>query len=50
MDIKNYMWVTVVKFLVLESRQPEPKMVCRKEIMGVQKGLALGSHDVDGAT
>lgn len=50
MNVKNYVWITVIKFLVLESRQPKPKMVCRKEIMGMQKGPALGSHNVDGAT
>lgn len=49
-DIKNYMWITVIKFLVLESRQSKPKTVCRKEMMGVQKGPALGSLNVDGAT
>lgn len=30
-NIKNSVWITVIKFLVLESRQPKPKMVCRKE-------------------
>lgn len=31
MGVNDYVGVTVIKFLVLESRLSKPKMVCRKE-------------------